>query len=364
MRRARAVTLGCAALVAAALVVPAVRHPAPGVPLATSSASSAPRPLYVYGHSWTTGYGLGDPSASYPRLAAADLGTVLHARGVNGTSVHHVAEHVLGAGPASWRAGASGDVIVQAVSNTARDHGVDAMSLVTTRNALRVVLATLTASRREEDARASHRYTGSWRTVAMPWASGGSVHVTRQDGAAVRFTAAGGEYVVLRGVPGDGATVRVRDVTASRSLALVDTGHQVRHDYSHAGLPMVVRLPRSAAGHTVALTKVAGPGALTFDARLPQRAGPGTVVLVEEPYLLDYSLSTAHPYGSDHVTDVFNDVIEQVAAGFPNATVVDPAAAGWDPRTMVEPGTTHATRSGHRFLARLVERALRGAGRG
>ena len=361
MRRTRAVVLGCAGLVAVCLLAIVARPPTLGAQVRTSP---APRGLYVYGHSWTTGYGLPDHSRSYPHLVAEDRGLTLHGRGVNGTLVNQVAEHVFGAGPEHWSAGARGDVILQSVSNTARDHGIDRLSLVTTRNSLRVMLATLGASRRVEDTSSSHHYTGRWRTVAMPWASGGSVHVARRAGASVEFAATGGEYVALRGVPGEGAAVRVTDVTTSRSIALVHTGGQVREDYSHDGLPIVFRLPRSTAGHTVRVTKESGPGSLTFDARLPQRDRPGTVVLLKEPYLADYSISTAHPYGSDHVTDVFNRVIDDVAAGFPNARVVDPNAAGWDARTMVKAGTTHATVAAHRFLARLIEHKLAGAASG
>ena len=83
-----------------------------------------------------------------------------------------------------------------------------------------------------------------------------------------------------------------------------------------------------------------------FDARLPQKRHPNEVVLLKEPYLLDYSISTAHPNGDDHVMDVFNAVLDQVGAEFPHTVVVDPNSRGWDKQTMLLPTRPIPTRSG------------------
>ena len=98
-----------------------------------------------------------------------------------------------------------------------------------------------------------------------------------------------------------------------------------------------------------------------FDARLPQKRHPDEVVLLKEPYLLDYSISTAHPNGDDHVMDVFNAVLDQVGAEFPHTVVVDPNSRGWDKQTMLFPHSTHPNEVGSRFLADLVDQALRSA---
>src|SRR4051794_25033070 len=85
---------------------------------------------------------MSDPSQAYPGLVAADLGATLHNRGRNGPMVHQVADFVLGDNAGTWRAGTAGAVLVQAVSNTARDLGVDSLALTTIRNALRAMVAT------------------------------------------------------------------------------------------------------------------------------------------------------------------------------------------------------------------------------
>jgi hypothetical protein len=329
-----------------------------------AAAEAAPHDLYVYGHSWTSGYGLRDKSKSYPRLVAAARDETLHNRGVNGPLVHQLADYVVGPGDGTWRAGTTGDVVIQAVSNTARDLGVNRLAMETTRNALRAMVATVSASRRIEDGSSSHRYSGTWHRRALSRASGGSVHATRSRDASVRFRAVGGEYVVLRGTSGAGVTVRVSDVTTGVTVARIRTGRRLHPKYDADGIPLVRRIPPRLAGHTIRLTKESGAGGFVFDARLPQPRHPNTVVLLEEPYLLDYSLSTAHPYGSDHVMDVFNQVTARVAAGFPNAVAVDPNSNGWDKRTMLLPHETHPNAVGSRLVADLIVRALGGAAAG
>jgi hypothetical protein len=316
--------------------------------------------VYVYGHSWVTGYGLTDVAQGYPWLVSSDRGATLHPLGVNGTMVHQVSARLYGPGEGSWRAGSDGTVLIQAVTNTARDLGIDPSALATTRNDLRIMVATVSASSRIEDASASHRYHGPWRVASVGSASGGSIHETTRNDAYVQFRAVGGEYVCLRGSYGDGITVRLSDRTAGHTVTRIRTGHRGYRRWSDHGIPLVYRLPKAMAGHTVRLTKESGTENFMFDARLPQQAHPGTVVLVKEPYLADYSLSTAHPNGSDEVMDAFNRVIDRVAAEWPNAVAADPNAHGWDRHTMLLPRSTHPSPAGHRFLADLVEKALGG----
>jgi len=323
--------------------------------------TSAPHDLYVYGHSWTTGYGMSDPSQAYPNLVAADRGETLHNRGYNGPMVHQVADYVLGDSAGTWRTGTAGDVLFQAVTNTARDLGVDSLALTTTRNALRAMVATVSASRRIEDADHSHGYHGTWHTQRLSGASGGAMHVTTRNNSFVQFRAVGGEYLVLRGVSGTGITVRLSDRTAGHTVTRIRTGHRVHPSYGRSGIALLYRVPSRMAGHTIRLTKESGSGAFMFDARLPQKRHPDEVVLLKEPYLLDYSISTAHPNGDDHVMDVFNAVLDQVSAEFPHTVVVDPNSRGWDKQTMLFPHSTHPNEVGSRFLADLVDQALRSA---
>lgn len=323
--------------------------------LAAPAAATGAGDLYVYGHSLTTGANVSDPSQAYPRLVAAEGGwDNLVLRGVNGSLVHQASERLYGTGADSWSTTASGDALIQANLNTARDFGPDPLALATSRNALRAMVATVGASRRIESSSRSHAYAGSWRARSMPWASGGSVHVATRNGAHVQFRAIGGEYVAIRGVSGAGITLRVSDRTARRTIGRIKTGRRVHPAYSHSGIPVLYRLPASTAGHTIRMTKESGSGSFIFDARLPLRSDPGTVILVKEPYLADYSLSTAHPHGSDAAIDAFNGVLDTLATEFPFAVTVDLNAAGWDPATLLQPDGVHPTDDGQRFIADAV----------
>lgn len=314
--------------------------------------------LYVYGHSWTASGGLAHPSRGYTRIVARERHLRLHARGVDGSLVHEAEERLLGTGEASWHTGSSGTVLIQANLNTARDFGPDTLALATSRNAIRTMVATVDASRRIEESSRSHHFSRHWRRTSMPWASGGHVRRTTRNGAYVQFHAMGGEYVVVRGVPGPGITLRVSDRSTGHVIARIGTGHQVHPAYSHAGIPVLIHLARSRAGHTIRVTKQSGHGTFWFDGRLPQRRSPPRVVLVEEPHLLDYSLSTAHPNGSDAAIDAFNRVLVQAARRFHHVRLVDPDSGGWDPSTMLQADGVHPDRAGHRFMADLVERVL------
>ena len=251
-----------------------------GTAAPATAETSAAHDLYVYGHSWTTGYGMSDPSQAYPNLVAADRGETLHNRGYNGPMVHQVADYVLGDSAGTWRTGTAGDVLFQAVSNTARDLGVDSLALTTTRNALRAMVATVSASRRIEDSDHSHGYHGTWHTQRLSGASGGAMHVTTRNNSYVQFRAVGGEYLVLRGVSGTGITVRLSDRTAGHTVTRIRTGHRVHPSYGRSGIALLYRVPSRMAGHTIRLTKESGSGAFMFDARLPQKRHPDEVVLL------------------------------------------------------------------------------------
>lgn len=318
--------------------------------------------LYVYGHSWTEGYGLRDRADRYPRLLAGRFGMTLHSRGVSGSQVHEAQERLfgsLGRPRGTWASGAQGVVLIQANLNTLRDFGADPHALATARNSLRAMLATVGSTARVEQSSRTFRYGGRWRATArgvVP-ASGGSWRATYANGSYVQFRASGGEYVAVRGQAGAGPVMSVRDVTAGRTLARVDLSNQAHPAYAEGttGIPYVCRVPRSAAGHLVRLVRAGGTGRLVFDVRLPQDRTPNPVVIVKEPYLVDWSRSTVHPNGSDAATDAFNAVVDEVAREFPNVIVADPQRAGyWKSRRHLLDDGTHPTVAGHLALVRTV----------
>lgn len=347
-------------LAAVLLTVSALLLPGPGV----AAASAAD--LYVYGHSWTQGYGLRDTADRYPRLVADAYGLRLHSRGVNGSQVHQTLDRVLGSrgpGRGTWRSGTRGVVLVQATLNTLRDFGADPRAVATARNALRTVLATVNSARRIEESARSFRFGGGrWRRPhGLVVASGGAWRSATERRAFVQFRAAGGEYVALRARAGYGPVVAVWDRTTGRRLGRVNLSRQVHpaYDGGTRSIGYVYRVPRRAAGHVVRLTKVRGHGSLAVDVRLPQLASPNRVILVKEPYLPDWSLSRVHPRGSNAAADAFNAVLDQVAAEFPRVRVVDPNTAGhWDGSRHLLADGTHPNAAGHVALMRTVRGGL------
>lgn len=327
-----------------------------GLLLAVSAPAAAadPSPVYAYGHSWTQGAGV-SATEKYTHLISAERNAALVSRGVSGSLVHRAAERVLAKGSASWRAGTRGDVVIQANLNTARDYGVDKLALATSRNSLRTMLATITASRRIEEGDRAQTYSAGWKRKRMAPASGGTVRTTNRRGAYVQFRAAGNEYVVIRGVVGAGTTIKVEDRTKKRTLFRVKTGAAVKQRYSRYGVPLVFRLPTSANRHVIRLTKEKSAGSFTFDARLP-RGTSARPIMVLEPYLADYSLSTTFRRGSDAAIDAFNRVARAAADEFSSTVVVDPNRYAWKPLLFLQEDGVHPNPAGNRFLADLIER--------
>ena len=245
-----------------------------GTAAPATAETGAPHDLYVYGHSWTTGYGMSDPSQAYPNLVAEDRGETLHNRGYNGPMVHQVAGYALGDSAGTWRAGTAGDVFVQAAADTARDLGVDPLALTTTRNALRSIVATVSASRRIADTDHSHGYHGTRHAQRLSGASGGAMHVITRNNSYVQFRAVGGEYLVLRGVSGTGITVRLSDRTAGHTVTRIRTGHRVHPSYGRSGIALLYRVPSRMAGHTIRLTKESGSGSFMFERPTAAEAPP------------------------------------------------------------------------------------------
>lgn len=290
--------------------------------------------LYVYGHSWTTGYGLPDPAARYTRQVAEALGLrftddVTHSRGTNGALAHQVLNRLYGGtteSAARWATGTDGVVLIEALLNSLRDQGAEPDALETSRQSLRTMLATLNAAERIEQDDPRITLSGTWATsAANQTGSGGTWTSTATDGDYAEWTATGGEYVALRGYQDAGATATLRDVATGQDLLTVDSSDRIDPEYG-ATIGFVVHVPASAAGHRVQLVRTGG-GRLGLDVVLPARPDPLKVILVKEPYV-DWSASSVYTMGSDAVCDRFNGLIDEVAAEFANVVVVDPQGSG------------------------------------
>lgn len=82
-----------------------------------------------------------------------------------------------------------------------------------------------------------------------------------------------------------------------------------------------------------------------------------TTIVLEQPYLLDYSLHAPHNRGSDDVIDTYNARLRDVASGEPMVTVA--RVPYWDRRTMLHEDTVHPNDAGHAMLGEAVANAYR-----
>ena len=81
-----------------------------------------------------------------------------------------------------------------------------------------------------------------------------------------------------------------------------------------------------------------------------------TIVVVEQPHLLDYSRYPPHDQGSDDAVDLYNAALRRVARQLvsPSHAVLVARAAQWDQATMLADDTVHPNDAGHAELARSV----------
>jgi hypothetical protein len=322
--------------------------------------------LFVYGHSWTNGYGLPDNSKRYPMLVAREMGCDFGdkdywQRGANGAEAEQVLSNVYGSqGGKTWQVGTRGVVLVQALLNTLRIDGANPLYLETARNALRGICATLSASRRLEQDAATFTYGGTgWKTSGgyAEGSDGGGWKGSDDVGAYVQFPAVGREYVMLRGRPeSNAATVRVTDETANETLATLNLSNRLHPAISQNGIAYGWKVPARCAGHTIRLTRTGGSGNMSLDVVLRQEANPIPIVLVKEPMLADWSTGAATK-GSDAACAAFNALIDEVAREFPNVIPVD-VEPYWDKQTMLLPDGTHPNEMGHEAISHAIEDAL------
>lgn len=128
----------------------------------------------------------------------------------------------------------------------------------------------------------------------------------------------------------------------------------------------VWRIPNVPAGYGVyafTLTAASGSMSLILDYWQwePDEAHAPLVVLVKQPYPLDYTAYGGTP-PTDAGVDALNAVTEAVSAEFDGRVItVDTHAISGDTTCWV-PGNVHPTGKGHRIIAELVADAVAATG--
>lgn len=331
--------------------------------------------LVIYGHSWTNGYNLPDPSQRYAQLLADDLAmefssTLAHSRGVNGSHIWSAMERLYGnrQPAATWDVSSINSlVVVQGLMNTLRWKGADDLVLRTARNCLRAMCATVQARQRVEEDSSRIVYHGDgWRmSTEQTCGSGSYWKGTGIPGDFLAFTADGGDRVMLRGRPGTaGPIVHFRNGTTETIFRKVDLADQIDPDIDTNGIPVLTTIPNEYEGQRIQVWRSEEEdrsGNLSLDVILLPRHTYGTqIVLVKEPYLADWSASATYKNGSNAACDAFNDLIDEMGRSFSNVIVADPAPY-WNKDTMLLSDGTHPNYAGHRAIRDSIKAALRTA---
>lgn len=327
--------------------------------------------LWTFGHSFVDGVSDGGTSTFYRNVLASTLGlthptaadstNLEHA--VGGSRVEEMAQRLVGTDP--FPNGRRGVALIQAFMNTARLHGVDTLAIRSAKNCLRTMLAVLSASSRVENDAAAFTWSGTWSTVTSTQSSGGGHRSTTSQFSYADVTlpskgnSTGAYHLMTYGRTGVGPIVEVKNVTTSTVLATVDLSNQVYAGDSPVSTNYVIPV-NAKSGEVIRFTKIdSGAGSFSIDGLLVPDNNPFPIIGVKEPYLLDYSASTAFPNGSDAAIDAFNAIWDQLAAEYDAVVVADPNAAGyWNKNTDIGADEVHPNVLGNQHLAQAAIDAI------
>lgn len=321
--------------------------------------------LITYGHSFLAETGLANPDNYYARRLANSFGMAypgnpfggVNKRAVGGSFAEAAADVMLTGQP--WipdkRHGSNKTLLIQALINSARKHGVDPIARQGAEHALRTMCALGSSLETIPEYAPFFTYSAGWSHQ-----NGAEFHGGRYAVATASTDPRYVEFVV----PSDGChflTVARKDGLAGSLIEVerLDTGQtfltwnnedQAQADLSRAYVPAAIPL-RVPAGTRVRVHLVTGVN-LVCDGLIVPAARPGPILLMKEPHLEDYTASTAFPLGSDEAIDYFNEILDELATEFPNVIVADPNQGGhWDKTTHLLPDGVHPTAAGHAALA-------------
>lgn len=339
-------------------------------------------PMIAYGHSFVVGSGVNSPNKYTEKLAAmygmvfptsvgsSTTGDLM--RAVGGSRVEECVQRFWSGLPTSssntvpfqWTIGTKAPVVIEALINTSRTTGQNAAALAGAMNAYRTMCAGIGADGYIPATSTRFTYSSGWTTATINVSRSGTVYSVPSGGATtvnVQFSAPAEVFYVIvlaRNASIAGHTVLIENATNGTTIATVNNTNQSASDTPSTYVPMPIRV-RAATGDTIKISRSAGTGPLSFDGILVPGDNPPPIMLVKEPYLKDYSLSTSYPNGSDAVFDYFNTVIDQMASEFSNVVSVDLNAGGyWDKNTMIQSDGVHPNDSGAQAIANTIRDSL------
>jgi hypothetical protein len=295
-------------------------------------------PLIIYGNSDTqprASTNLEWPARMFDRLHMGSYDN----RGYSGSVMTQLAfelnNNASGGTPdRGWSTGTKGLVVIEESINDAVTFGGSAKSLTQYAMALRVMCESLNAATRYDAPNATFTYTGTWTTGTSYLKNNGKR--TTVVGSKVTFTITGDFLTLYYFGNKDATSYAVCNVKSGGVLkATIDTRNQMDpyNAPGSVGTGIAVNLSCTrlsglgAGSHSIEIeliTKVGTDGFYFDGYSTPDLNDPPQIVFLKEGVINNYA-----PNGSSAARIAYNDLMDVVAAEYPNVTVADPGAA-WD----------------------------------
>jgi len=328
-------------------------------------------PLFTYGHSYLAEGGLlADPADYYSRKLAAEFAltypTLLTSedlkRASGGQKAAETGHAIIGTGK-PWAYRPRVVVLVQALLNTARVLGEDEATRAGAKHALRSLCAVVSSTERIENTDARFVYSGSWNhTGTLSMFSNGNYSTTETAAGYVTITMPEDDCWLLTTARSEGldpSVLKFSNAVNGQPIGTYTNNDQseaaVTNGYANAAIK--IKAPK---GTSVKIIQDSGTGRLLIDALLVPAPTPPPIVLMKEPYLNDYTLSTSYPNGSDAALSYYNGILDELAVEFPNVIVCNPNTAGyWDKTKHLLPDGVHANVAGNDALFKTARDGIR-----
>lgn len=328
--------------------------------------------LVTYGHSFLAETGLTNPDDYYARELANQFdmayptgpgGSNLK-RAIGGSGTESAVQQMLTEQP--WipdkRHGSNKVLLIQALINTARKYGVDPVARQGAEHALRTMVALGSSLEVIPDHATTFQYAGVWQPVSDAGFHGGAYRYTQDTESYVTFAVPvdGTHFLTAarKSSLSTGSVIQFRRLDTGQVFKTWNNLNQASPDGSRPYVPAAIPL-RVPSGTVVRAELVSGVS-LVVDGLIVPASRPGPILLMKEPYLADYSLSTMFPNGSDEALDYYNGILDTLAGEFPNVIVADPNTGGyWDKSVDILQDGVHPNAQGHYSLFLTLRDAIR-----